>query len=140
MRFVFERGGPLGLLGRGDDEASYRIPAAPLSHMLRDPRILAFLAVRLGVNIIFGMGAVSMPGTEGSVAWKPISAVSWPGSSASHCSIRCALATAGQDIAEQESSPITSDDNLRSAVKTSGDLRIFTTALAPIRVSCASHD
>ena len=38
--------------------------------MLRDPRILAFLAVWFGVNFIFGMGAVAMPGTEGTVAWQ----------------------------------------------------------------------
>ncbi|MBX9778042.1 MAG: rhomboid family intramembrane serine protease [Xanthobacteraceae bacterium] len=69
MRFVFQRGGPLGLLGRGEQE-SYQVPAASLAVMLRDPRILAFLAVWFGVNIIFGMGAVSMPGTEGSVAWE----------------------------------------------------------------------
>ena len=69
MRFVFQRGGPLGLLGRGEEE-SYQVPAASLSTMLRDPRILAFLAVWFGVNILFGMGAVSMPGTEGSVAWE----------------------------------------------------------------------
>ena len=70
MRFVFQHGGPLGSLGRGDDENSYRVPAAPLSAMLRDPRILAFLAVWFGVNFIFGMGAVSMPGMEGTVAWQ----------------------------------------------------------------------
>jgi membrane associated rhomboid family serine protease len=69
MRFVFQRGGPLGLLGRGEEE-SYHVPAAPLATMLRDPRILAFLAVWFGVNIVFGMGAVAMPGTEGSVAWE----------------------------------------------------------------------
>jgi membrane associated rhomboid family serine protease len=69
MRFVFQRGGPLGLLGRGEEE-SYRVPAASLAEMLRDPRVLAFLAVWFGVNIIFGMGAVAMPGTDGSVAWE----------------------------------------------------------------------
>jgi membrane associated rhomboid family serine protease len=69
MRFVFQRGGPLGLLGRGDDE-SYRVPAAPLAAMLRDPRILAFLAVWFGINVLFGMGTVSMPGMEGNVAWE----------------------------------------------------------------------
>ena len=68
MRFVFQQGGPLGSLGRNDD--SYRVPAASLSGMLRDPRILAFLAVWFGVNFIFGMGAVAMPGTEGTVAWQ----------------------------------------------------------------------
>jgi membrane associated rhomboid family serine protease len=69
MRFVFQRGGPLGMLGH-DGEDAYRVPAAPLSAMLRDPRILAFLAVWFGVNFIFGMGAVTMPGTEGTVAWQ----------------------------------------------------------------------
>jgi membrane associated rhomboid family serine protease len=69
MRFVFQRGGPLGLLGRGEQE-SYHVPAAPLSTMLRDPRILVFLAVWFGVNLVFGMGAVSMPGAEGIVAWE----------------------------------------------------------------------
>lgn len=69
MRFVFQRGGPLGVLGRGEEE-SYHVPAAPLSAMLRDPRILAFLAVWFGVNIVFGIGAVTMPGTEGTVAWE----------------------------------------------------------------------
>ncbi|MEA2937856.1 MAG: hypothetical protein QOC56_1360, partial [Alphaproteobacteria bacterium] len=37
MRFAFQRGGPLGALGSADEDA-YRVPAAPLSAMLRDPR------------------------------------------------------------------------------------------------------
>jgi membrane associated rhomboid family serine protease len=69
MRFVFQRAGPLGLLGRGDDE-SYRVPAASLAVMLRDPRVLAFLAVWFGVNLLFGVGAVTMPGMQGTVAWE----------------------------------------------------------------------
>lgn len=69
MRFVFQRGGPLGLLGHGE-QGSYHVPAAPLSVALRDPRILTFLMVWFGVNIIFGIGAVTMPGMEGSVAWQ----------------------------------------------------------------------
>jgi membrane associated rhomboid family serine protease len=69
MRFVFQRGGPLGMIGH-DERASYHVPAAPLTAMLRDPRILAFLAVWFGVNFIFGVGAVSMPGTVGAVAWE----------------------------------------------------------------------
>ena len=59
MRFVFQRGGPLGLLGSGEQE-SYHVPAAPLATMLRDPRILAFLAVWFGINLLFGIGAVQM--------------------------------------------------------------------------------
>jgi membrane associated rhomboid family serine protease len=37
---------------------------------LRDERVLGFLAIWFGVNIIFGIGAISV-GTEGaSVAWQ----------------------------------------------------------------------
>jgi membrane associated rhomboid family serine protease len=69
MRFVFQRGGPLGLL-RNRDEKAYHVPAAPLGAMLRDPRVLAFLLVWFGVNILFGMGTVAMPGMQQSVAWQ----------------------------------------------------------------------
>jgi membrane associated rhomboid family serine protease len=69
MRFVFQRGGPLGLL-RNRDEEAYRVPAAPLAAILRDPRVLAFLAVWFGVNILFGIGTIAMPGVEQSVAWQ----------------------------------------------------------------------
>jgi membrane associated rhomboid family serine protease len=69
MRFVFQRGGPLA--GLGGDDASYRMPAVPLSAMLRDPRALGFIAVWFGVNLLFGLGTVAMPGMEGqSVAWE----------------------------------------------------------------------
>jgi membrane associated rhomboid family serine protease len=107
MRFVFQRGGPLGLLGRGEEE-SYRVPAASLAAMLRDPRILAFLAVWFGVNIIFGMGAVSMPGTEGSVAWEAHIGGFLTGL------LGFSLFDPVHPIppaAEQESSPITADDD-----------------------------
>jgi membrane associated rhomboid family serine protease len=69
LRFVFQRGGPLGLLGSGGDDA-YRVPAAPLTAILRDPRALAFLAVWFGVNLLFGLGAVPLPGVDGVVAWQ----------------------------------------------------------------------
>ena len=60
MRFVFQRGGPLGMLGHGEQE-SYHVPAAPLSAMLTDPRILTFLVLWFGVNLVFGIGVVTMP-------------------------------------------------------------------------------
>ncbi len=69
MRFVFQRRAPLGILG-GDGPESYRVPAAPLTSMLRDPRILLFLGVWFGVNILFGVGAIEMPGVQGTVAWE----------------------------------------------------------------------
>ena len=70
MRFAFQRGGPLGPF-RGDNEATYRIPATPLSVMLREPRLIVFLIVWFGVNLLFGLGFVSVPGEEGMpIAWE----------------------------------------------------------------------
>lgn len=69
MRFVFQRGGPLGLLRSRDAEA-YRVPAAPLLAMLRDMRALVFLVVWFGTNILFGIGTIAMPGLEQTVAWQ----------------------------------------------------------------------
>jgi membrane associated rhomboid family serine protease len=69
MRFAFQRGGPLGML-RDEDEHAYRVPALPLSGVLRDGRVLLFLVVWFGINIIFGTG--SFPALTGgeSVAWQ----------------------------------------------------------------------
>ena len=69
IRFIFQRGGPLGIIGSAD-EASYRIPAPPLLTSLRDRRVLVFLAFWFGINILFGTGAVQLPGSEGTVAWE----------------------------------------------------------------------
>jgi membrane associated rhomboid family serine protease len=47
------------------------VPAIPLSGMLRDGRVLAFLAVWFGTNILFGMGTVTIAGEPGqAVAWQ----------------------------------------------------------------------
>jgi membrane associated rhomboid family serine protease len=69
IRFAFQAGGPLGLWRARDDEA-YRVAAAPLSVALRDPRILAFLLVWFGLNILVGIGTVSIPGVEQAMAWE----------------------------------------------------------------------
>jgi membrane associated rhomboid family serine protease len=37
---------------------------------LRDPRVLAFLAVWFGLNILFGIGSVSLTEDQQSVAWQ----------------------------------------------------------------------
>ena len=73
MRFAFQRGGPLSPLGpfRGDNEAAYRVPATPLSVMLREPRLIVFLIVWFGVNLLFGLGIVSLPGeSDMPIAWE----------------------------------------------------------------------
>jgi len=67
MRFAFQRGGPLGL---GGTEESYKVPALPLSDALRDPRILAFIAVWFGLNLLFGIGSISITGDDQTVAWQ----------------------------------------------------------------------
>jgi membrane associated rhomboid family serine protease len=70
LRFVFQRGGPLGVLGGGGDPEAYRVPALPLSKMLRDRRALAFMVAWFGINLLFGPGTISMPGMDQSVAWE----------------------------------------------------------------------
>jgi membrane associated rhomboid family serine protease len=69
IRFAFQHGGPLGLL-RSADDAAYRVPALPLIGVLSDARVLMFLAVWFGFNILFGLGAVSITGSDQTVAWQ----------------------------------------------------------------------
>ncbi|CCE01926.1 rhomboid family intramembrane serine protease [Bradyrhizobium sp. STM 3809] len=69
MRFAFVQGGFLSF-GRGDADEAARVPALSLSHALRNSRVLAFLGVWFGVNIVFGAFDLT-PGAEGaSVAWQ----------------------------------------------------------------------
>jgi membrane associated rhomboid family serine protease len=70
MRFVFQQGGPLAAFRSGTDE-SYRVPAVSLGATLRDPRFLLFLAVWLGLNMLFGLGTVSFGEAAGQeIAWQ----------------------------------------------------------------------
>jgi len=70
LRFVFQRGGPLGVF-RSSDDAAYRVPAAPFSVMLRDPRIVVFVAIWFSVNLLFGLGIVASPGQDDMpIAWE----------------------------------------------------------------------
>jgi membrane associated rhomboid family serine protease len=70
MRFVFQQGGPLAVFREGAS-AGYRVPAAPLGAMLRDPRFLLFLAVWLGLNVLLGSGTVTFGEEAGQeIAWQ----------------------------------------------------------------------
>jgi membrane associated rhomboid family serine protease len=69
IRFAFQQGGPFFMF-RSGDEAAYRVPAAPLAGALRDPRILVFLVAWFGLNLLFGLGTISLPGVEQSIAWQ----------------------------------------------------------------------
>jgi membrane associated rhomboid family serine protease len=68
MRFVFVPGGPLRR--RPGEEPNYHAPAISLRAALTDPRILIFLAVWLGVNLLFGLGAATLLGENQPVAWQ----------------------------------------------------------------------
>jgi len=71
MRFAFQRGGPLSFWRNGD-ASDYRVPAVPLGAALRDPRVLAFVVVWFGINILFGLGSLPMTGVgqDQVVAWQ----------------------------------------------------------------------
>ncbi len=68
-RFVFERGGPLDMW-RPVDADPDRVPAAPLLVALRNPRVLVFLAVWFGLNLLFGLGSLTLTGEDEVVAWQ----------------------------------------------------------------------
>jgi membrane associated rhomboid family serine protease len=69
IRFAFQNGGPLALM-RSEQDASYRAPAAPLAQVLRDPRVIGFVAVWFGLNILLGIGSVTMLGVDQPIAWQ----------------------------------------------------------------------
>jgi len=70
LRFVFQRGGPLGLWRGEISNDAYRVPAASLVATLRDPRFLIFFGTWMGLNLLVGLGTVSI-GDEGQeIAWQ----------------------------------------------------------------------
>jgi membrane associated rhomboid family serine protease len=68
-RFVFEAGGPLGAF-RHHGAATYRVPALPLGKALRDSRIVAFLAVWVALNFLFGVGSLGSELSGNTIAWE----------------------------------------------------------------------
>jgi membrane associated rhomboid family serine protease len=69
MRFAFQPGGPLNLRRTGSD-IDYRVPALPLTGVLREPAVIGFLAVWFAINLIFGVGSLPIAGEGQSVAWQ----------------------------------------------------------------------
>ena len=68
-RFAFEPGGSLDFRNADRDQAD-RVPAAPLLVALRNPRVVAFLGVWFGLNLLFGLGSWNLVGDNQSVAWE----------------------------------------------------------------------
>src|SRR5262249_49624779 len=66
IRFAFQRGGPLGR----DDLQGYRVAPVPLLRILHDTRLLAFLLVWFGLNLLFGTGTVALPDSDENIAWE----------------------------------------------------------------------
>ena len=46
------------------------MPALPLLAVLRDPRVLVFLGVWFGLNLLFGLGSLGIDGGEQAIAWQ----------------------------------------------------------------------
>jgi membrane associated rhomboid family serine protease len=69
IRFAFVRGSFLSF-SRGDAEAAARVPALSLSRALRNGRVLSFLGIWFGINIIFGVGSIAIGADGAAVAWQ----------------------------------------------------------------------
>jgi membrane associated rhomboid family serine protease len=69
IRFAFVRGSFLSF-NRGDADAAARVPALSLMRALRNTRVLGFLVVWFGVNIVFGVGSIAIGADGASVAWQ----------------------------------------------------------------------
>jgi membrane associated rhomboid family serine protease len=69
IRFAFAQGSFLSFR-RGDAEAAAKVPALSLLRALRNPRVLAFLGVWFGVNLIFGVSSIAIGVDGASVAWQ----------------------------------------------------------------------
>jgi len=69
IRFAFVRGSFLSF-NRGDAEAAAQVPALSLTRALRDGRVLGFLGIWFGINIIFGLGSIAVGADGASVAWQ----------------------------------------------------------------------
>jgi membrane associated rhomboid family serine protease len=65
-RFVFASGGPMW---RPAGTAAYRLPAPPLMTVIRDRRVLVFLGAWFGLNLVFGITAISEALTSSAIAW-----------------------------------------------------------------------
>jgi membrane associated rhomboid family serine protease len=68
-RFAFQRGGPLDPW-RVEGERAYHIKAEPLLIALRDPRVLGFVGAWFGLNLLFGLGSLSIIGEDQTIAWE----------------------------------------------------------------------
>lgn len=69
LRFMFQPGAPLGLF-RVQGRAAFRVPAHGLVETLGDRRVVMFLVMWFGVNLVFGMGAAVLGAGSAGIAWQ----------------------------------------------------------------------
>jgi membrane associated rhomboid family serine protease len=68
---MFQPHGPLETWRDGPRNGeAYRVPALSLMATFRDPRLLLFLTVWMGLNALFGLGAVSFGEQGQQIAWQ----------------------------------------------------------------------
>jgi membrane associated rhomboid family serine protease len=66
----FALAGPDPMIGGGRGNDRVHAPAAPLFDAIRDRRVIVFLAVWFGINLLFGTGIVSFGTGEAGIAWE----------------------------------------------------------------------
>ncbi len=68
IRFVFQMGGPLGMF-RVQGRAAFRVPAISLVDAFKDRRVVLFLVVWAGLNLLWGAGVGAFGGGQ-TIAWQ----------------------------------------------------------------------
>lgn len=63
IRFAFQGRGPL-------DRSGDAMPALPLTQIVRNGRVMAFLIAWFALNLLFGLGSLSVDGSEQAIAWQ----------------------------------------------------------------------
>ncbi len=69
MRFVFQTQGPLGAIGNSSAGSLY-VPALSIRETFRDRRVVSFLVVWVGINLLMGLGALQLDDALSNIAWE----------------------------------------------------------------------
>ncbi|HHK74483.1 MAG TPA: rhomboid family intramembrane serine protease [Rhizobiales bacterium] len=69
LRFVFQAGGPLGIMSDRSRSGVF-VPALGIGQMLQNRQVLLFLAVWIGLNLFMGMTGAMLDPQMASVAWE----------------------------------------------------------------------
>ncbi|MCB1478872.1 MAG: rhomboid family intramembrane serine protease [Rhodobiaceae bacterium] len=70
IRFAFSPGGPLSPMGRLDPERAAHVPAVGILAAFRNRSVIAFTAIWMAFNLLFGLGVTSLAGVDGEIAWQ----------------------------------------------------------------------